>query len=145
MTMLFALLLAAGTPASTEDTQVIHLKDAKFAPATMAGFPQGISNAPIGVDPSTKGGTGYGKLTAGTKLPEHTHNYAEYTVLISGHGTLTVDGKPQQIAPGDYFILAAKTPHSLTCKKGSDCVLLTRRAGPTDYHFTEKDAQSKKD
>jgi quercetin dioxygenase-like cupin family protein len=145
MTILFALLLAAGTPPSTEDAMVVHIKDAKFAPATMAGMPQGVSNAPIGVDPNTKGGTGYGKLTAGTTLPEHFHSFPEYTALISGKATLTVEGKKNEIAPGDYFILPAKTKHALTCNQGSDCVLLTRRAGPTDYTFTGKDAQSKKD
>jgi quercetin dioxygenase-like cupin family protein len=135
MTILVALMIAAATPPSTEDTQVVHLKDAKFTPAK--GMPEGVFSAPIGVDPNTKGGTGYAKLTSGTKLGEHTHSFAEYTALIKGNGTLTVEDKSYEIEPGDYFILAKGTRHSLTCKQGGDCVLITRRAGPTDYNFTK--------
>jgi quercetin dioxygenase-like cupin family protein len=138
MSILFALLLAAGTtPPSTEDLTVVHLKDAKFAPATAPGMPQGLAGSPIGVDPNTKGPTGYAKFAPGTKLGEHTHSYAEYTVLISGNATLMINGKPHEVAAGDYFILPAKTPHALACGPSAECVLLTRRAGPADYSFTK--------
>jgi quercetin dioxygenase-like cupin family protein len=138
MSILFALLLAAGTtPPSTEEAMVVHLKDAKFAPATAPGMPQGLSNSPVGVDPNTKGPTGYGKFTAGTKLGEHWHSYAEYTVLISGTATLMINDKAQEVSAGDYFIIPAKARHSLACGPSADCVLLTRRAGPVDYNFVK--------
>jgi quercetin dioxygenase-like cupin family protein len=142
MTLLFALLLAAGTapstPPSTEEVLVVKLKDAKFAPNTAKGVPQGVSGSPIGVDPSTKGPTGYGKFAPGTKFPEHTHSYAEYSALVAGKCTLTIADKSYELEPGDYAIVPAKTPHSLTCHEGAECVQLTRRAGPNDYAFTGK-------
>jgi quercetin dioxygenase-like cupin family protein len=138
MTLLFALLLAAATPPSTEEAMVVHLKDAKYSPATAPGVPPGVSSSPIGVDPNTKGGTSYGKFAAGTKFPEHMHAFAEYTALVAGAAVLTVEGKKHDLAVGDYFIIPAKTKHALTCNEGADCVQLTRRAGPIDYTFTAK-------
>ena len=46
-----------------------------------------------------------------------------------------IAGKEHQIVPGSYFVIPAKTVHQLTCGTGAECVLLTRRAGPTDYNF----------
>jgi quercetin dioxygenase-like cupin family protein len=138
MTLLFALLLAAATPPSTEETLVVKMKDAKFSPNTAKGVPPGVSGSPIGVDPNTKGPTSYGKFAPGTKFPEHTHSYAEYSALVAGKVTLTVADKSYELEPGDYAIVPAKTPHSLTCHEGAECVQLTRRAGPIDYTFTGK-------
>jgi quercetin dioxygenase-like cupin family protein len=138
MSILFALLLAAGTtPPSTEEAMVVHLKDAKFAQSTAPGMPQGVAGAPIGVDPNTKGPTGYAKIAPGTKVPEHTHSYAEYTVVLSGNATLMINDKAQEVSAGDYFIIPAKTRHSLACGPSADCVQLTRRAGPVDYNWVK--------
>src|SRR3954447_3343317 len=143
MTILFAaLLLAAGnapaTPPSTEEILVVKLKDAKFNPNTAKGVPAGVSGSPIGVDPKTSGPTGYSKFAAGTKFPEHIHSYTEYSALVAGNATLTIQDKTYELSAGDYAIIPAKTPHSLTCHQDGDCVQLTRRAGPNDYTFTGK-------
>jgi RND family efflux transporter MFP subunit len=51
-------------------------------------------------------------------------------VLLSGKGMLTLDGKQQEVAAGDYFVIPAKVVHQFICGKDSDCMLLTRRAVP---------------
>jgi quercetin dioxygenase-like cupin family protein len=144
---LFAMLLTAaiaqaGAPAaaphSTEEITVVRLKDAKYTPNTAKGVPPGVSGSPIGADPATKGPTGYTKFAAGTKFPEHTHTYTEYSALVQGNATLTIADKTYEMSAGDYAIIPGKTPHSLSCHSDGDCVQLTRRAGPNDYAFTGK-------
>jgi quercetin dioxygenase-like cupin family protein len=143
MRKLFPLLLAAAAvadapkPPSTEEALVASVESAKFVESTTPNSPKGSQAAMIGVDPSTKGVTGYGKTPAGTGLPAHWHASAEYTALLAGRGTLTLDGKQHQVGPGGYFVIPAKMVHQFTCSQGTDCLLLTRRAGPTDYNFVK--------
>lgn len=142
LAMLAALALAASADEpqlpSTEDALAADLVDAKFNPVTAPGFPPGVSAAPIAVDPATKASIGYAKLAAGTRLPRHWHSHAEYTVLISGAGVIDVAGRPHEVAPGTYVVIPAKAEHEFRCGAGADCVLLTRRAGPTDYNWVKK-------
>jgi quercetin dioxygenase-like cupin family protein len=139
---LAALLLApvarADSPAkapSTEDGQVVHLKDVQWTPAKAKEFPPGAMSALIAGDPQTGGSIGYGKFPPGAALPSHWHSFTEYTVLLSGKATFTVDGKAIELSAGDFIVIPAKAHHKLTCGAGAECVLITRRAGPTDYHF----------
>jgi quercetin dioxygenase-like cupin family protein len=125
----------APKPASTEEAMVVGLAEAKFAPVTVPGVPPGVQGAMIGVDPTTKGATTYAKIPGGFHFPMHWHSYAEYTVLISGSGTLSIDGKSHELKPGSYFVIPARAKHDLDCN--ADCLLLTRRAGPTDYNFVK--------
>lgn len=120
---------------SPEDGQIAHLKDAQWNPPKAKEFPPGAMGAPIAVDPQTGASVGYGKFPGGAALPSHWHSFSEYTVLLSGKATFTVDGKSTDLLPGDYIVIPAKAHHRLSCAPGADCVLLTRRAGPTDYHF----------
>jgi quercetin dioxygenase-like cupin family protein len=125
----------AAKPPSTEDAQVVHLKDVQWAPPKAKEFPPGALTAPIATDPQTGGSIGYGKFPAGYALPTHWHSFTEYTVLLSGKATFTVDGKASELSPGDFIVIPPKAHHSLKCGAGAECVLMTRRAGPTDYHF----------
>ncbi len=141
MRKLAALLIAAGAasaPPSTEEALVADVATAKFTDSTTPQAPKGSQTALIGVDPNTKGPTGYAKTPPGTGLPAHWHSHAEYTVLVSGTGTLLLDGKPHQASAGSYFVIPAKMVHQFTCSKESDCLLLTRRAGPADYNFVQR-------
>ncbi|MGZ6123913.1 MAG: cupin domain-containing protein [Myxococcales bacterium] len=144
MRKLFPLLLAAAAladapkPLSTEEALVASVESAKFVDSNTPNSPKGSQGAMIGVDPHTKGATVYGKTPAGTGLPAHWHSFTEYTVLLSGQGTLTLDGKQHQVAPGGYLVIPPKMVHKFQCSPGADCLLLTRRGGPTDYHFVEK-------
>jgi len=133
-----AALADAPKPPSTEDALVANVDSAKFTESTTPNVPKGSQAAVIGVDPNTKGATAYAKTPAGTGLPAHWHSFAEYTVLLSGRGTLTLDGKQHQIAPGGYLVVPAKMVHQFNCSPGADCLLLTRRGGPTDYNFVKQ-------
>jgi quercetin dioxygenase-like cupin family protein len=141
MCKLAALLIAAGAanaPPSTEEALVSDVATAKFTESTTPHAPKGSQVALIGVDPNTKGPTAYAKTPAGTGLPAHWHSHAEYTVLISGKGTLLLDGKSNQVSAGSYQVIPAKMVHQFTCSKDSDCLLLIRRAGPADYNFLQR-------
>ena len=120
---------------STEDSQVVHLRDAPWAPPKPKEFPAGAMGALVAVDPQTGASVGYGKFPAGAALPSHWHSFTEYTVLLSGKATFTVEGKSTELSPGDYIVIPARSHHKLTCGPGAECVLITRRAGATDYHF----------
>ena len=122
---------------STEDALVAHLAEAKWVAPTVPGIPPGVMASPIAVDPSTGGSVGYAKFPPGFVFPTHWHSATEYTVLISGKASFTVAGKTHQLVPGSYLTVPPKTEHGVTCSQGADCVLLTRRGGPTDYHFVK--------
>lgn len=120
---------------STEDAQVANLKDAKFNPVTIPGVPPGAMSSLIAGDPKTGASVGYAKFPPGFSFPTHWHSQTEYTTVISGKPRFTVDGKPYDLAPGSYIVIAAKAKHSLTCGPDAECVVVTRRAGAVDYNF----------
>ena len=62
---------------------------------------------------------------------------AQGLALRSGHQRFTVEGKSSDLGPGDYVVIPAKAKHSAQCLPGSECILLTRRAGPTDYNWVK--------
>ncbi|HXN41604.1 MAG TPA: cupin domain-containing protein [Myxococcaceae bacterium] len=142
---LLTLFLAAGAhaqapakPPSTEDAQVAHVADAKWAPPKAPEIPAGAMASIIAVDPNSGASIAYAKFPPGYAFPPHWHSFAEYTVLISGKANFVIDGKSHQMVAGSYLVVPAKTQHQVTCGTGSECLLLTRRAGPTDYHFVAK-------
>ncbi len=143
MRKLFPLLFAAAAladapkPPSTEEGLVANVASAKFADSTTPNSTKGMQAAVIGVDPTTKGATAYLKTPAGTGLPAHWHSAAEYTVLLAGKGTLTLEGKQHDVAPGGYVVIPAKAVHQFVCSAGTDCLLLVRRGGPADYNFVK--------
>jgi quercetin dioxygenase-like cupin family protein len=127
------LARAEGLP-SPDDAMVTQVAAATWKAAPKP-VPEGVQVAPIAVDPATKASIAYAKFPPGLKFPTHTHSFNEYTVLISGKATFTLDGVAHELAPGSYIVIPAKTKHSVVCGPGAECVLLTRRAGPTDYQF----------
>lgn len=137
--LLFAsAALAADAPKlpSTEGMLVADPQQAKFNPVTMEGVPPGAVTSPIAVDPETKASIGYAKFPPGFAFPKHWHSQTEYTVLLAGTATFEIDGKPHQLVPGSYVVIPAKTPHQLHCGS-TECLLLTRRAGATDYNWVK--------
>lgn len=126
----------APTPPSTEEKLVADLNTARFAPITVPGFAPGAEGAPIGVDPKTKGPTGFAKFPPKYRIPTHWHSYAEYVTVISGKATLTLDGKPYELGPGSYVVIPAKTPHELVCG-AAPCLTIGRRGGPADYNWVK--------
>lgn len=62
-------------------------------------------------------------------------SHAEYTTIVAGKGTFTLDGKPHEVQAGSDLVIPAKVHHALVRAAAAGCVLLTRRVGPTDYSF----------
>jgi quercetin dioxygenase-like cupin family protein len=141
-TIAFVIALAAAAaadapkPPSSEGPLVSHVADAKWV-APKLDVPPGLMASPIAADPATGAPIGYTKLPAGYVFPLHWHSHAEYTSLISGKLILTIAGKPNELAPGSYVVIPAKTEHKAECAAGAECILLTRRGGPADYHFVK--------
>jgi quercetin dioxygenase-like cupin family protein len=48
---------------------------------------------------------------ANLKLPEHSHSYPQWGVVIEGKIELTVDGKPQVYQKGDEYLVPAGASH----------------------------------
>lgn len=122
-------------PPSTEEQLVANLSAAKWVPAPTPGLPKGAQVSAIGVDPATGGATAWAKVPPGYRIPMHFHSHAEYTTIVAGKATFTLDGKRHEVEAGSYLVIPAKVHHELVCAAGAECVLLTRRAGPTDYSF----------
>ena len=132
-----ALSLAADSkPPTMDEQQVAHVKDAKFAPPKAPEIPPGVMGAPIASDPNGAN-VGYAKFAPGYTFPMHWHSHPEYTVLLSGKGQFTVNGKAYDLEPGSYIVIPAKAHHMAKCLPGAECVLLTRRAGPADYNWVK--------
>jgi|GEM_PF-2991415 len=125
----------APAPPSSEELRVTDPASAKFTPATTPGLPPGVQISLIGVDPVTKGSVAFARIPGGSHLKMHWHSQAEYSVLVAGHATFTLDGKKYELAAGSYSVVPPKIHHELVCAAGADCVLLTRRAGPADYNW----------
>jgi quercetin dioxygenase-like cupin family protein len=47
-------------------------------------------------------------------VPEHSHNYPQWGMLIKGGMKLTVDGKTKTIRKGDEYLIPAHAKHSVT-------------------------------
>jgi quercetin dioxygenase-like cupin family protein len=139
---LLALVLLLGAvaraegdkPPSTEDALVADVATAKWKAASKP-VPSEVQVSPIAVNPETKASIAYAKFPAGFKFPLHWHSHAEYSVFVSGKGTFILDGTPHEMTVGSYIVIPAKSKHELHCGAEAECIVLTRRAGPTDYHF----------
>lgn len=132
-----ALVLAADNkPPAMDEQQVAHVKDAKWAAPKAPEIPPGVVASPIASDPNGPN-LAYAKFPPGYTFPMHFHTFTEYTVLLSGKGSFTVNGKTYDLEPGSYIVIPAKTPHMAKCGPGAECILLTRRAGPNDYNWVK--------
>lgn len=130
-----AVLAADPKPASTEDALVAHLKDARWTPPKAPQIPPGAMVSPIATDPASGGSVGYAKFPAGYAFPSHWHSATESSTLITGKVRFTLDGKPHDLEPGSYIVIPPRAHHQLQCAPGAECIVLTRRAGPTDYNW----------
>src|SRR5260370_20315079 len=87
--LLLTLFLAAvahaqapAKPPSTEDAQVAHVADAKWAPPKAPEIPAGAVASVIAVDPNTSGSLAYAQFPPGYALPPHRDSFAAYTLPI---------------------------------------------------------------
>src|SRR5258708_30244986 len=93
---LAAASLLSAEPASVDDGQVAHLKDARWSAPKAPEIPAGALSSPVAGDPKTGPSVAYAKFTAGYAFPAHSHSHIEHTGVLRGEGRFTVDGK----APG---------------------------------------------
>ena len=128
----------APKPPSSEEALVTHVAEAKWSAPKNPDIPPGVMSAPIAVDPSNGAPIGYAKFPAGYVFPMHWHSFNEYSTLISGKLDFTLDGKTHTLVPGSYIVIPAKAKHKAACQAGSECILVTRRAGPVDYNFVKE-------
>ena len=127
-------------PPSTDESLVAQLADAKWMPAQKldAKIPAGAEVALIGADPVSTGVTMFLRTKGGFKMPLHWQTHIEYDVMVSGKGSIVVDGKKIPASPGTFVIVASKAKRELSCDAGAECVLVVRRSGPTDYNWVAK-------
>jgi quercetin dioxygenase-like cupin family protein len=127
-------------PPSTLEGLTAQLADAAWMPASKldAKLPAGAEVALIGADPVSTAPTMYLRTKAGYKMPAHWHEHIEYDTMISGKGTLVVDGKKIPASPGTFVIIPSKAKHEFSCDAGAACVLIIRRSGPTDFNWVAK-------
>jgi len=46
-----------------------------------------------------------------TQVPEHSHPYPQWGIMLKGKMQLTIDGKTQIIKKGDEYVIPAKAKH----------------------------------
>ncbi len=61
---------------------------------------------------------------AKARIPEHSHDYAEWGMIIEGEIELTVEGKRRNCKKGDEFLIPARTEHKLVFLVKSRAVFL---------------------
>ena len=49
-----------------------------------------------------------------TSVPEHSHDYPQWGILLKGKMHLTIDGKTHVIEKGDEYVIPAKAKHYAT-------------------------------
>lgn len=52
------------------------------------------------------------EIESSAMVPEHSHRYPQWGMLIDGKMELTVDGKPRTIEKGDEYLVPAGAKHS---------------------------------
>lgn len=63
-------------------------------------------------------------LRVAVGVPMHRHLHSEETVLVlSGRGTLELDGGTRDLEPGDLVVVPRNTPHGFTPTDGPAVVL----------------------
>jgi len=65
---------------------------------------------------------------AGQGLSEHTAPFDAFVQIIDGVAEVTIDGKSQQVASGEFIIMPANIPHSLKAVEKFKMMLVMIRA-----------------
>ena len=134
-----ALALAADAPTlpTMDALQSTNLKDAKWTAPKAPEIPPGVMASPIASDPPPGGNIGYAKYPPGYTFPMHWHSATEFTTVITGKLQYVIDGKSYDLEPGGYVVIPPKANHLAKCAPGAECIVVTRRSGPTDYHWVK--------
>jgi mannose-6-phosphate isomerase-like protein (cupin superfamily) len=67
---------------------------------------------------------GYVTIYAGGEVPHHAHSQEEVYFIVSGHGTMELDGEETQVEAGSYAAIRPGQSHSLRNTAKEDLVML---------------------
>jgi quercetin dioxygenase-like cupin family protein len=68
------------------------------------------------------------EMEPSAQVPEHSHDYPQWGIMIEGKMELTINGKPRIIEKGDEYVIPAKAKH---------CVRFLSKCRVIDF-FSEK-------
>lgn len=101
-------------------------------------FPAGCEIAVLHGDPAEEDADIFFKVPGGYEIPNHWHTSAERMVLVSGKMSVKYEGHDAvDLKKGEYAYGPAKLPHTASCRKGEDCVLMIAFEEPVDVHPAE--------
>jgi mannose-6-phosphate isomerase-like protein (cupin superfamily) len=95
--------------------RIVHIQDRKyFSPPGSAAEVSILSGKAQEQGSFEKHTVAIVKLPAGSRLDQHFHKEREESYFIlSGSGSITVDGKQTQVGPGDLVSVAPRETHLL--------------------------------
>jgi len=99
--------------------RVKHLNDLKCR--CVQGFPKVITDLPEADVPfkgvkawilqGEKHQLVFFEMESYAQVPEHSHDYPQWGMMIEGKMELTIDGKPRIIEKGDEYVIRARAKH----------------------------------
>jgi quercetin dioxygenase-like cupin family protein len=82
----------------------------------------------------------YVQIAKSAQIPLHIHSNDYHAVFVSGRmANLFEGGQRVEIAPGDYFYMAAKRPHAHECLTEEPCFFYTYGDGSWDLEVVESE------
>ena len=136
-----ALLLVSASPLpavaadkTADKTVVISESQLKWKDMGIPGVMSAVVSGDMEKGPSRF----FLKYPVGFVTPPHHHSTDHYATLVSGHVTLTVDGKANKLGPGSYFALIGKAPHVAKVEGNEPAVFFIEALGPWDVVMEKK-------
>ena len=85
--------------------------------------------------------TGIAEFPVGTRLPLHHHEPPETYYIVSGKGTMEIDGHKTDIGPGSAVYIPSNAKHAVSCSGNEPLVFVFSfacdRFDKIVYHFDE--------
>lgn len=61
-------------------------------------------------------------FTAGLSGPLHSHPHVQASYIMSGRFEITIDGRTEELGPGDSFLIQANLMHAAKCLKDGEII-----------------------
>lgn len=124
-----AATLLAASPVLWAGGAAVVTKKAELAWKDMGN---GVAAATVSGDMQKGASRFFLKYPPGLVTPSHHHSADHYVTVVSGQLTLTVDGKPHKLGPGDYFALTRKMSHVARVEGKEEAVFFIQADAPWD-------------
>ena len=130
LTVAAAAALLAGSSAAAQGTGTVPTSALKWREM----IPNVVSFAPAYGDWETGAHAKFARVQPGATVPMHTHTQPYHAVLISGTLTNLLDSAPTRVelAPGDYWYMAAGRAHGHVCTSPEPCLAYVHSDGAWD-------------